>query len=52
MYGISSSNTDLEQYFKYNPDHYIGYSSKSEWNNDFLKNGIDFDENIYGILLF
>ena len=48
MYGISSYSDD---YFKYNSNHYTGYSSKSQWNNNFLKNGIDFDENIYGLLV-
>jgi len=48
MYGISSYSDD---YFKYSPNHYTGYSSKSQWNNNFLKNGIDFDENIYGLLV-
>ena len=48
MYGITDFPDD---YFKFSPEHYIGYSSKSQWNNDLLKNGIDFDENIYGLLI-
>ena len=48
IYGMSNYQ---ENYFKFNPNYYIGYSSKSQWNNKFLKNGIDFDENIYGLLI-
>jgi len=48
MYGISDYS---DNYFKLNPNHYIGYSSKSQWDDDFLKNGIDFDENTYGLFI-
>ncbi|MAR35026.1 MAG: hypothetical protein CL714_05815 [Chloroflexi bacterium] len=48
MYGMTEFSDD---YFKFNPDYYIGYSSESQWDNDLLKNGIDFDENIYGLLI-
>ena len=64
MYGISNCKeqqqydadliclvSDSDDYFKFNPDYYIGYSSESQWDDDFLKNGIDFDENIYGLLI-
>ena len=46
IYGVSGFSNN---YFEYNSEYYIGYSSKSQWNNDMLKNGIDFDENIYGL---
>ena len=49
MYGMTEFAND---YFKFNPDYYIGYSSESQWDNNLLKNGIDFDENIYGCLLY
>ena len=48
MYGISEFSNS---YFDLTPDYYIGYSAESQWNNNFLKNGIDFDENIYGLLI-
>ena len=46
MYGVSRSESS--DYFKFNPDYYLGYFSESQWESKLLKNGIDFDENIYG----
>ena len=51
MYGMLNPTSNSDDYFEINPDYFIGYSSKSQWDNEFLKNGIDFDENIYGLLI-
>ena len=48
IYGMTDYSN---AYFKLNPDYYAGYSSQSQWDSDYLRNGIDFDENIYGLLI-
>ena len=50
MYGMEDPTSNSKGYFQFNPDYYIGYSSESQWDN-FLEEGIDFDENIYGLLV-
>tara|TARA_B100001250_G_C19794080_1_gene787951 strand:+ start:781 stop:2244 length:1464 start_codon:yes stop_codon:yes gene_type:complete len=49
MYGVDYSSTS-NRFFN-NPDYYMGYYSKSQWETDPLNNGIDFDENIFGLLI-
>ena len=48
IYGMSHYS---DNYFNLNPNYYIGYSSQSQWDNQFLKDGIDFDENTYGLFI-